>query len=107
MQKRRRRKGVRPRREPGPHCVGGAFERPARLPRDERRPFVVHGFDDGAAGAGDAQALAGFDDVIVELAGSRQPDAAGNDVEPAAAAAERQGVAAQQASRRAAGKLGQ
>jgi hypothetical protein len=53
-----------------------AFQHRPRTPGHNRRRCTVPGFDQRRAGAGDAEGLARFEDVIVEIARARQPDAA-------------------------------
>jgi hypothetical protein len=100
-------------KEAGRHGAGGAqrlgraLAGPARLPGDERRAGFVPSLDDGIARAGDAQAFAGLDDVVVEFALARHPDAAGDHVELPAAGAEGERLAGDKRPGRAAGEAGE
>ena len=91
----------------GPQRLGRARAGPARLPRDERRAGLVPGLDDGVARAGDAQAFAGLDDVVVEFALARHPHSAGDHVELPAAGAEGERLAGSERLGRTAGQAGE
>jgi len=73
---------------------GDALDETARPPGDERRPGVVDGGDERLSGRRHDDRLAEVDEVVVGVAGARQPDAPVEHLELAAGVAERQHAAA-------------
>jgi len=73
---------------------GDAIGERSRTPGDERRPAVVDRLDEHAPGGGDDDRLAEVDEVVVAVAGPRQPDPAVEHLELAAGRPERQHAAA-------------
>ena len=82
--------------EDRPDAVADALEERRRSPRDEGGLAVVPGLDQALAGSGNVERRPGLDDVVLEVAGTRQPDAPVQDLEAAAAGAERHDGAATQ-----------
>lgn len=80
--------------------IGRPAPRRARMPGDERRPALVERLDDGIARSRHVDGLAADNDAVFALAGARQPDAATDHFELAAAAAERHHAAGREAPRR-------
>ena len=79
--------------EGGTELGGKQVEHRARPPGDERRLPVVPDFDQRLAQGRNVDRFPGGDDVIVEVAGARQPDPAVQHLEVAAGRAEAQDVA--------------
>jgi len=72
-----------------PHAGAEAGGERRRLPGDERGLAVVPGLDQAVSGRRDRERRPALDDVVVEVAGTRQPDTAVQDFEAPATAAER------------------